>query len=58
MPRLVISRRIGETVHVGDARTTVIEAWRGRTRLVIEAPIGVKVRREELREREAEGAGK
>lgn len=47
--RLVISRKIGESVHVGGATITVTESQReGHTRLLIEAPPEVRILRDEL----------
>ena len=45
--RLVITRRHGEAVHIGDATVTV-RIIRGEARLTIEAPRKMKILRTEL----------
>jgi len=46
---LVISRKRGESVQIGDVRVTVVRVGtKGRIRLSIEAPKNVKIVRTEL----------
>ena len=46
---LVLSRRLGETIHIGDDITvTVVYIDRGKVRLGIKAPRSVPVDREEV----------
>lgn len=46
---LVISRRTGEGVHIGDGtRVTVVSVQGGKVRLGIEAPKSVRVLRDEI----------
>lgn len=54
---LVISRKPGETVWIGDARIIVTKSKDGRVRLVVDAPKDVRVLRGELVGREARRAG-
>ena len=52
MGRLVISRRIGESLKIGDDVTvTVVETHGGQVRISIDAPTSVKVHRQEVWER-------
>ncbi len=57
---LVLTRRIGEKIHIGDDITvTVIGTCRGTVRLAFDAPRSVEVHREEIyRRMQAEKAGK
>ena len=49
MGRLVINRRVDETVYVGDTiSVTVAEIQRGQVKLVIEAPATIPILREEI----------
>jgi carbon storage regulator len=49
---LIMSRKEHEAVVIGgNIRITVLAARKGQTRLGIEAPPGVKIKREELTER-------
>jgi carbon storage regulator len=48
---LVISRKRGEVVWIGDVAIRVCDAVGGKARLAIDAPADVKVLRDELRER-------
>jgi carbon storage regulator len=51
---LALSRRIGETLIIGDDITVTVLAVSGnQVRIGIEAPKGVQVDREEVRERRA-----
>jgi carbon storage regulator len=46
---LVLSRKLGERIHIGNGITITVVAVQGRqVRLGIEAPRGVSIRREEL----------
>lgn len=50
---LVLSRKPGEKIVVGsDVVITILDSSRGRTKIGIEAPTDVRVRRGELVERE------
>lgn len=52
MARLVISRRAGESLKIGDDVTvTIVELHGNQARIVVEAPIDVKVNRQEIWER-------
>ena len=47
---LVLTRKRGEGVFVGkDIKVTLVRGGRGQARLAIEAPLDVKIEREELR---------
>ena len=49
MPKLVLTRKIGQKIQVGDDTTiTVVEVNRGYVRLAIEAPRDVSIYRTEL----------
>lgn len=51
---LVLSRKRGERIHVGDDVTiTVVDIDRGKIRIGIEAPRDVRVYREEISPRNA-----
>jgi len=45
---LVLSRKVGEEIMVGDCRITVIELQANRVRLGVEAPRDVPVHRKEV----------
>lgn len=45
---LVIERRLGEAVWIGNVRVKVIETGRHRAKLLITGPTSVNVRRDEL----------
>jgi len=46
---LVLSRKVGERIHIGnDIIVTVLSVRGGRVRVGIEAPDGVQIKREEL----------
>lgn len=46
---LILTRRIGETIHIGpDVTVTVIEVMGGQVRIGIEAPRDMVILREEL----------
>jgi carbon storage regulator len=48
---LVISRKVGESVHIGDTiNVVVIDVVGNKVRLGIEAPKEVNIRRDEVRE--------
>ncbi len=52
---LVISRKLGQRVHIGpDITVTIVEVDRNKVRLGIEAPRSVQVLREELGKPEGE----
>jgi carbon storage regulator len=52
MGNLVLTRRAGETVHIGDDITvTVIGIDGGQVRLAFSAPPNVRIDRSEVRER-------
>jgi len=52
---LVLSRRVGETIVVGDdVRITVVAVQGKKVRLAISAPPDIAVDRQEVRERQAE----
>jgi carbon storage regulator len=49
---LILSRKKHEAVVLGgNIRITILETRKGQTKLGIEAPPGVKIKREELQER-------
>jgi len=48
---LVISRKRGEVVWIGEVAIRVCDAVGGKARLAIDAPADVKVLRDELRQR-------
>jgi carbon storage regulator len=51
MSHLVLSRRIGETIVIGDdVRVTITEIQRGQVRIAIDAPRSVPVNRLEVLE--------
>lgn len=53
---LIVSRKVGESVRIGpDVVVHVLDIQRGKARLVIDAPAGVRILRTELVEREQEG---
>ena len=54
---LVLSRKIGETIHIGDFVTVTILNTRGQVKVGIEAPRDVRVLRGELARHDAEPAG-
>ena len=59
---LVITRRVGESIMVGDnVKVTVLQVKGGQVRIGIDAPRGIAVHREEIHERirgeSADGAG-
>jgi carbon storage regulator len=46
---LVLSRKVGERIHIGnDVVVTVLSVRGGRVRLGIEAPEGIHIKRHEL----------
>jgi carbon storage regulator len=46
---LVLSRKKGEVIHIGDSiKLTVVDIGRGKVRLGIEAPKDVTIMRQEL----------
>ena len=45
---LVLTRKPGETIHIGDAVVHVVSNGKGRVRLSIEAPKETKILRGEL----------
>ncbi|MFL0806712.1 MAG: carbon storage regulator CsrA [Oceanobacter sp.] len=48
---LILTRRIGETIHIGDDVTVTVDGIRGRqVRLSIDAPQEVNVERAEVRQ--------
>ena len=50
---LVLSRKCGETIYIGDdIEVTVMQIRGGAVRLAIKAPDGVKILRAELRKEE------
>ena len=58
---LILTRRIGETLRVGDdVKVTVLEVQGNQVRLGIEAPRSIEVHREEIYQRiqqERQGGG-
>lgn len=53
---LILTRRVGETVMIGDAITVTVLAVSGnQVRVGVNAPKDVSVDREEVRERKASG---
>jgi carbon storage regulator len=49
---LVLSRKLGQTIQIGDeVRVTILHLAGGRVRLGIEAPLDVPVHRSELRDK-------
>ena len=47
---LVLSRKLGESIQIGNVTVTVVHIDRQRIRLGITAPAGVSIRRGELAE--------
>jgi carbon storage regulator len=46
---LVLSRKVGERIHIGhDIVVTILSVRGGRVRLGIEAPEGIQIKRHEL----------
>ena len=57
--RLVLTRKVYQSIHIGDLITVTVEEVRGRTvRLSVEAPRGIAVHRREIYERYPRGAGR
>ena len=55
---LVLSRKAGESIQIGEnVRITVVDLGRGKVRLGVEAPRGVRVLRNELLAVDAAEAG-
>jgi len=55
---LILTRKVGEKIHVGDAITvTVLNAKGSQVRLGIDAPKDVAVHREEVYEKVKDGDG-
>lgn len=55
--RLVLTRKVYQSIHIGDLITVTVEEIRGRTvRLSVEAPRGIAVHRREIYERISAGA--
>jgi carbon storage regulator len=55
---LVLSRKMGETIHIGDdVRLTVVAVQGNRVRLAFDAPPDVVILRNELHALKAECAG-
>lgn len=53
---LVLSRKVGESICIGDGVTVVVTQIRGdRVKLAIEAPAGVRIMRKELLEGDGHG---
>lgn len=51
MPNLILSRHVGERIMIGDSVVLTLVAIRGeKVRFAIEAPIEIRVDREEVRE--------
>lgn len=48
---LTVTRRVGESIWIGDVRVTVRELTGSRVELVVLAPRGVQVDRGEVRDR-------
>ena len=48
---LVLSRKCGESIHIGNATVTIVDLHGGRVGLGIEAPRHVKIFRDEVLER-------
>ena len=46
--RLVLSRKPGESIQVGDVRIVVVSVSAQRARIAIEGPESVRIRRDEL----------
>ena len=49
---LVLTRKSGQTIHIGDVIVRVVETRSGRCRIAIEAPREVLIRRGELEDKE------
>jgi carbon storage regulator len=46
---LVLSRKVGERIHIGnDVVVTILSVRGGRVRVGIEAPEGIQIKRQEL----------
>lgn len=45
---LVLTRKEGEKIVIGNITVTVVKVWPGRVRIGIEAPPNINVRREEI----------
>lgn len=59
MPNLILSRRAGEAILVGDdIEITVLEIDGSQVRISIQAPKDVRIVRAELKKRDAEAPGK
>jgi carbon storage regulator len=49
---LVLTRKVGERIHIGDdIILTIVRVQGDKVRLGIEAPLNVSIQREELRDR-------
>ena len=48
---LVLSRKKGETIFIGDVKVTIIDVRGDRVRVGIEAPKEIPIVREELKEK-------
>lgn len=46
---LIVSRRVGEVLSVGEAKLVVLGVERGQVRIGVEAPRCVQVKREEAK---------
>lgn len=54
---LVLSRRVGESIIIGDnIQITIVDMHKGRVRLGIKAPDDVRIDRQEIHDRRAEFA--
>ncbi len=52
MPNLILGRRVGETICIGDdVLVTVVSVGRHQVKIGIQAPHSVEVDREEIRQR-------
>ena len=46
---LVLTRKVGESLYIGEARVTVLDVRGDKVRIGIEAPAAVEIAREEIR---------
>jgi len=45
---LVLSRKVGEGIYIGNVKVTLVRAGEGKARIGIDAPRDLEIRREEL----------
>jgi len=52
--RLVLTRKPGEAIQIGDVRIVVVSVSESRVRIAIEAPASIPITRCELQQKEGE----